>query len=165
MKNIFLLLIISAFTFNLSAQDKKEVIRLSDPVKETESVEIYGSVEENDKTPITLESAIALTKDTEEKEVVIKSDVTEVCQKKGCFFIATDGERTARVTFKDYGFFIPTDSNGKQATIFGTISKKKLSEDQAKHYAEDAGKDPEKVIGEQYEYSIVATSIILSKNK
>ncbi len=163
MKKILLLLIVSAISFNVAAQEQKEVIRLSEPVKETKKVEIFGSVNEGERNPISLESAISLIETEKEKDVVITSEVSEVCQKKGCFFIATDGERTARVTFKDYSFFIPTDSNGKEATIFGTISKKKLTEEQAKHYAEDAGKDPDLIEGEQFEYSIVATSIILPK--
>ncbi|HAW79975.1 MAG TPA: DUF4920 domain-containing protein, partial [Balneola sp.] len=66
---------------------------------------------------------------------------------------------------KDYGFFIPTDSQGKEVTIIGELTKKTLSEEQAKHYAEDAGKNSENIKGEQEEYSIVASTIILYKEK
>ena len=48
-------------------------------------------------------------------------------------------------------------------TIVGIFSKKVLSEDKAKHYAEDAGKSSEEITGEQIEYSIVASSIIIKK--
>jgi hypothetical protein len=87
--------------------------------------------------------------------------VAQVCQKKGCFFVAQDGDAVARVTFVDYSFFVPTDSGGKDVTIVGTFNRKVISEAQAKHFAEDAGQDPAAVTGPREEYSIVATSVVV----
>ena len=88
--------------------------------------------------------------------------VSQVCQRKGCFFVAQDGDAVARVTFVDYSFFVPTDSAGKDVTLVGTFNRKMLSEAQAQHFAEDAGQDPTKVVGPREEYSIVATSVVAS---
>ena len=100
----------------------------------------------------------------EGRPVVIETEIVEVCQKKGCFFIAQDGDSVARITFVDYSFFVPTDSGGKTVTIVGTFDRKTLSEAQARHYAEDAGGDPSKVVGPRSEYAIVATSVIVPKS-
>lgn len=165
MKKLIITTFLLFISFSLSAQDKEEVIRLSEPVKITSTHEIFGTDKGELKNTESLTSAINNLKNEETKEVVISSEIAEVCEKKGCFFVAQDGKNTARVTFIDYSFFIPTDSEGKTATIVGTLSKKMLTEEQAKHYAEDAGKNPDEIKGEQAEYSIVATSIVLPKNK
>ena len=60
---------------------------------------------------------------------------------------------------------MPTDSESKEVTIIGELSKKVLSEDKAKHYAEDAGKSSENIQGEQIEYSIVASTVIIQKER
>lgn len=156
----YLLCFTSALLF-MSLAHAQDVIRLSEPVQETDEFEIFGEAIDFDSiTPMLLTRAIEEDKD----EVILVTEVREVCAKKGCFFIAQDGELTARVTFKDYGFFIPTDSGGKEVILKGILSEKILTEEQAKHYAEDAGQDPDLIKGEQREYSIVATSVIVPKS-
>lgn len=163
MKKLFLIAVSVLFTTSLLAQDA-EVIRLSDPVQETEQFEVFGAeLNYESLSPATLSDIIE--SESENTVVTLKASVAEVCSKKGCFFIAEDGDYQARITFKDYGFFIPTDSKGKEVIFVGDFTVKTLSEEKAKHYAEDAGKDPETVKGSQKEYSVVATSVIVPKTK
>lgn len=161
------LLFLSLFVFSsltVFAQSETQVIRLSEPILQTEEVEVFGAnIELNSLTPITLSEVIE--GDNESSVITLITSVSEVCNKKGCFFIAQDGDYSARITFKDYGFFIPTDSQGKEVTLIGKFSVETLSEEKAKHYAEDAGKDPELINGEQKEYSVVATSVVVPKSK
>ena len=163
MKKLFLFGIALLLAAPVVAQTETEVIRLSEPVQQTEEFEVFGS--EMDYENIEAQSLTEIISTEKTGEVALVTSVAQVCQKKGCFFVAQDGENTARVTFKDYGFFIPTDSGGKEVILIGEFSVKTLSEEQAKHYAEDAGEDPEKIVGEQKEYSVVATSIIVPKSK
>jgi len=163
MKNLLLLTLFMGLSFSIQAQDKKEVVKLSEPVVITESYEVYGSKLDDPKETSSLSEVINSLENENNQAVVVKTVIAEVCEKKGCFFIAQHGENTARVTFKDYAFFIPTDSQGKEVTVIGTLSKKVLSEEQAKHYAEDAGLNSDTVKGEQVEYSIIASSIIIQK--
>ena len=165
MKKLIITAFLLMFSYSVVAQDSEEVIRLSEPVKVTDSHVVFGEYKGELNNAESLTKAIASLKDTESVDVVVSSNIAEVCEKKGCFFVAQDDNYTARVTFIDYSFFIPTDSEGKDATIVGTLTKKVLSEEQAKHFAEDAGKDPDEIKGEQTEYSIVATSIVLPKSK
>lgn len=146
------------------AQSNTEVIRLSEPVLETDIYEVFGSeLDVESLQPTTLTDIIEGERST--SFVTLKTSIAEVCSKKGCFFIAQDGDYTARITFKDYSFFIPTDSQGKEVMLVGEFSTSTLSEEQAKHYAEDAGQDADQIQGEQKEYSVVATSIVVPKSK
>lgn len=161
--SIYLILFVLS-TISVLAQSTSEIIRLSEPIQETESVEVFGSlIELEDLNPMTLSQIIEGENKT--SLITLKTTVSEVCNKKGCFFIAQDGDYTARITFKDYSFFIPTDSKGKEVVLVGDFSIETLSKEQAKHYAEDAGKDAESITGEQKEYSVVATSVVVPKSK
>jgi hypothetical protein len=62
------------------------------------------------------------TKIGDQKEVKTKVEgtVQEVCKMKGCWMTVKTAEgKTMRVTFKDYGFFVPKDIAGKQVVFEG----------------------------------------------
>jgi len=143
-------------------------IRLSEPVESTADYEVFGAPvaapDGGAGEALSLGEVIANADRHNGDQVFVKASVAKVCQKKGCFFIARDGNNVARVTFVDYSFFVPTDSGGKTVTIVGTFSKNVLSEQKARHFAEDAGADPAKISGPQAEYGIVATSVIIPKS-
>lgn len=161
---VIILFVFLPFT-SINAQD--EVVRLSEPVDQTEAYETFGSVLEleldNNAEIVSLDKAIELIGN--EGEVFIKATIKQVCAKKGCFFIAEGEDSEARVTFVDYSFFIPTNSTGKEVVFRGNIEEKVLTTEQAKHYAEDAGEDPDQITEEQKEYAIVASSIRIPKSK
>ena len=160
---LLIALLISTVSF-AQESEKKEVLRLSEPVEVTDQYEVFGSKIKTKDAPKPLADVIAKSADHQDKEVIVTANVTEVCSKKGCFFVANSGDKSARITFVDYSFFVPTDSQGKDVTIVGVFNEKTLTEEQAKHYAEDAGQNPDDVVGEQKEYSIVATSVVIPKN-
>jgi len=167
MKNLLFILFALVMFNTASAQQDQEVVRLSEPVQVTDEYEVFGSeLEEHaENRSITLKASITELDTESESEIFIKTTVHQVCKKKGCFFIAVDGDQQARVTCKYYSFFIIQDSVGKEVIIRGVVAEKILSEDQAKHYAEDEGRDSSDIQGEQKEYSIVATSLLVPKSK
>ena len=78
---------------------------------------------------------------SESSEYKVTGVIEEVCQMKGCWMtLKNDQGANIRVTFKDYGFFVPKDISGKEVIIEGTAVKEVLEEDLAKHYADDSGK-------------------------
>ena len=91
------------------------------------------------------------------REVKVTTRVAQVCQNKGCFFIAQDESVSARVSFKDYGFFVPSDIGGRTVTLAGELQRKDVSVDQADHYNEDMKAESVMEPGPQYE--IVATAV------
>ena len=98
----------------------------------------------------------------------IKVKIEEVCQEKGCWFktVLPDGSEL-RVTFKDYGFFVPKNAAGYTAVIEGVALTKEVDVETLKHYAEDAGKSKEEIdqITEAgKEYSFVASGVVIEPN-
>ena len=148
-----------------SAGESKDakVIRLSEPVEVTAEYEVFGSSVGEIDGVRRLADVVSNESDYLGKEVFVEARVARVCQKKGCWFMAHDGDAVARITFVDYSFFVPTDSSGKEVTIVGTFDRATLSEEKARHFAEDAGADPSKIVGPQPEFSIVARAVVIPK--
>jgi hypothetical protein len=98
------------------------------------------------------------------KTVKTEGTVSSVCQAKGCWMVLKSGEHSVRVTFKDYGFFVPKDSAGQTAVLEGVFTVKTIPEATAKHYAgETPGGKPDAVQGDQKELSFLAAGVELTK--
>jgi hypothetical protein len=79
--------------------------------------------------------------------IKIESKINEVCQKKGCWMNVDLGEgKQMMVRFKDYGFFVPKDCDGKTAIMQGVAYKEVVSVEMLRHYAEDGGKSQEEIM-------------------
>jgi hypothetical protein len=148
-----------ALSLSAIALAEDGVIRLSEPVASTDAYEDFGTELPASDSVHSLSDAVATLTEREGEPVLIETEVQQVCQKKGCFFIARDGETVARVRFQDYGFFIPTDSAGKTVTLAGTVSRVELSPEQAAHFAEDLGEEPAAPAMAEFEYQIMATAV------
>ena len=112
--------------------------------------------------PVTLKEAIGSIEEAEGEFIKIRGQITEVCQAKGCWMILVDGDTYARITFEDYGFFVPTETSMQRTVIFGQLSQRTLSGQQAEHFAQDAGSQSKiKLEGEIREYSILARGVQL----
>lgn len=111
---------------------------------------------------LSLKQAIAEMSSHQEQFIKIQGKVTEVCQAKGCWMILMDGDTYARVTFEDYGFFVPTETSMQESLIYGVLSERVLSGAEADHYAQDAGAQAVlKLEGQVREYSILARAVQL----
>lgn len=140
------------------AADENEVIRLSEPVEQTADFETFGSLLDEAVPMVALEDLAKNGGDFVGHPVRVVTRVAEVCQKKGCFFIAQEGSSVVRISFKDYGFFVPTDIGGKRVTLVGEVVAREVTPDEAAHYAEDLGTaTPPVEPGTVYE--IIATSV------
>lgn len=160
MKKILLVILGLIVAVNTTvAQKNDDMSQRSEPIETGEDYEVFGSEFPDDAQYFALGYLIRNSNVFEGQEVATRGNIKQVCQKKGCFFILTDGENEARVTFEDYDFFIPTNSAGKEVRLIGTFDVKELSEDKAKHYAEDADEDPDKVEGQQVEHQIEASTV------
>lgn len=96
--------------------------------------------------------------------VLVEGRITDVCQKKGCWTVLTDGKNSVRVRFQDYGFFLPKDAFGATALVQGVAVVRTLSEKEARHYeAESRGGDPGAIQGEQREVGLVASGVRLTR--
>ncbi|MBC7922867.1 MAG: DUF4920 domain-containing protein [Ferruginibacter sp.] len=76
----------------------------------------------------------------------VVGEVESVCQVKGCWTkVKLPDGKTMRVTFKDYGFFVPKDISGKKVVMEGVASVKTVPVEELRHYAQDAGASPAEV--------------------
>ncbi|MEM6999945.1 MAG: DUF4920 domain-containing protein [Pseudomonadota bacterium] len=136
---------------------QSDVIRLSEPVYSDAHSEVFGSPMPTDRASVALADVLATAADHVGKTVLVDARIGKVCQKKGCFFIAQDGSTSARVSFKDYGFFVPTNVSGRQVTLAAELVQVDLSPAQAQHFQQDAGGDADIRAGVSYE--LVATAV------
>jgi hypothetical protein len=90
------------------------------------------------------------------KEVVLEGVVKEVCQKKGCWHTIATADPAVAVMVKDkeYKIFLPKDAAGKKVHVKGTFAVEEIPEDEARHYAEDAGRDPSTIVGPQKTFAL-----------
>jgi hypothetical protein len=99
--------------------------------------------------------------------VKFASNIKEVCSKKGCWMkLPLDENTETFVRFKDYGFFMPLDSKGREVVLNGRAFVKETSVKELQHYAEDAGKSKEeiaKITEPKREFSFEADGVLMKK--
>ena len=119
----------------------------------------------NDKSAIEASELPARMGAKESMETKVKGTVESVCQAKGCWMkVKMDNGETMRVTFKDYGFFVPKDIAGKTVVVEGVAKKSTTPVSELRHYAQDAGKSAEeiaKITDPKEELAFVAEGVIV----
>tara|TARA_B100000963_G_scaffold61745_1_gene49713 strand:+ start:42043 stop:42495 length:453 start_codon:yes stop_codon:yes gene_type:complete len=94
-----------------------------------------------------------------------KATVVDVCKMKGCWMnLDLNNNKQVMVRFKNYGFFVPKDIEGKDVIVEGKAFIDVLTVDELKHYAFDAGKSKEEIDKIQKEkriYSFEATGVVI----
>lgn len=99
-----------------------------------------------------------------DKTVTLVGTVKEVCQKKGCWMeVMCDEDTGIRVTFKDYGFFVPKDAHGMMVKAEGIFETKVLSKEEADHLEREGAKLMRNPDGTATELGFVATGVELRK--
>ncbi|MFT3706099.1 MAG: DUF4920 domain-containing protein [Archangium sp.] len=101
--------------------------------------------------------------DFEGKTVTVEAKIRKACEKKGCWMelAGEDKGMGVRVTFKDYGFFVPLDSAGKTAKVEGVVKVALLDEARAKHYEAEGATVPKGKDGKYREVQLVASGVEL----
>jgi hypothetical protein len=110
-----------------------------------------------------LEDPASYTKDN----VVVEGVIAASCTRQGCWMqLAPSEEKAAqsvRVTFKDYGFFIPLQAKGMKARAEGVAVVKTLTKEDADHLEEEGAKLTRQKDGTALEVSFVANGVELTK--
>jgi len=104
----------------------------------------------------------------EGQKVIVNGTVRATCQNKGCWMeLATGTEEKApgcRVTFKDYGFFVPRDSAGATARVEAVVKLDTVSKEMVEHWESEGAtfalKNPD---GTAREIHLVATGVELQR--
>ncbi len=80
-------------------------------------------------------------------QLTLKGTIEKTCAKKGCWMTVQDENGVAtRITFKDYGFFVPTEGADGKEVVFSGVAKRKITDVAIlRHFAEDDGKSEEEI--------------------
>ncbi len=102
------------------------------------------------------------------KTLELDGYVRRVCSKKGCWMELsthpTPDAQACRVTFKDYGFFVPTDSQGAHAVVEGTVTSARVNARRVAHHEREGAVFAHKrEDGSADEVHLVATGVELRR--
>ncbi|HEX2876541.1 MAG TPA: DUF4920 domain-containing protein [Polyangiaceae bacterium] len=101
-----------------------------------------------------------------DQSVLVEGEVRRACTRKGCWMELSTAQDPAapgcRVTFKDYGFFVPIDSAGSKARVEAKVESKLLKPALVTHMEEEGAKFADKAAdGSAREVRLVATGVEL----
>jgi uncharacterized protein DUF4920 len=82
---------------------------------------------------VALASLLSEPKAYADKTVTTEGRVQRACSRKGCWMEIGSGEDSCRITFKDYGFFVPTDSAGAFAKVQGRLDTREVEAAAVEH--------------------------------
>ena len=143
-KKPFLFAIITATMFACTSEKSGNTEEIIDEVPET--LEIYGDSSISLEGAISTSEMLAMLDGRDSAEVLVSADILEICQKKGCWMDVDLGDnKFMTVRFKDYGFFVPMNAQGRLATMRGVAKVDTQSVDWLRHKAFDAGKSQEEI--------------------
>ncbi|MEQ9577359.1 MAG: DUF4920 domain-containing protein [Marinoscillum sp.] len=118
----------------------------------------------NSRSAVSTVEMVSAVNSSDSVSVKFEAEIAEVCQMKGCWMTLKSADGSAvRVTFKDYGFFVPKDAAGKKVVIEGVALSEVLDEATARHYAEDAGK-PFDENADLRQVSVIASGVLIAKD-
>jgi hypothetical protein len=151
MKNLLVVALIVSASFGASAQS---------------NVSYHGKkISEKGALPAT-QLAVKMA-DKDKMPAKVEGTVESVCKMKGCWMNVKTGDgQVMRVSFKDYGFFVPKDIVGKTVVMEGTAETTTTPVSELRHYAQDAGKSKEeieKITEPEKALTFVADGVIVKK--
>jgi hypothetical protein len=124
-----------------------------------------GAAISRDAKAVPLTEVIAHPDAYTKTAVVVEGVVATNCERKGCWMqlVPAEGKQGVRVTFKDYGFFVPLDSKGARVRAEGVATVKTLSKKEADHLEEEGARLLRNEDGTAREVSFVASGVELTK--
>lgn len=162
MRNIFVSLITLSILISCHPSGNKQAVKQ----QQINEQGFYGEKISGDNT-ISGPQLLAMMQEKDSVCVTLKSKIVSNCQKSGCWMdLDLGNNQVIKVSFKDYAFVIPIESQGKTATVEGFAKKELISVDLLKHYAEDAGKSREEINAiteEEYIYTFEANGVIIAE--
>lgn len=169
MKKINITLVVLLFVFICRGQEQQEMTY--DPADTQAANRAFGEkIDTEDAIGVTeLSETYANLSVADSVQTTFKATVTAVCKAKGCWMKLQleDGNETM-VRFKDYGFFMPMDIEGRQVVVNGRAFVEEMSVEDQKHYAKDGGKSEAEIAAitaTKKTYGFEADGVLLMNDK
>ncbi|MGB6152550.1 MAG: DUF4920 domain-containing protein [Pricia sp.] len=140
----------------------------NNPSKTGSAYTVYGEAVAPEDAVSTMELSKTYAKMSVNDSVQSKfrATVTDVCKAKGCWMkLQLEDGKEAMVRFKDYGFFMPMDIEGREVVVNGQAFVTEMSVDDQRHYAKDGGQsDAEiaKITTPKKTYGFEADGVLLA---
>jgi hypothetical protein len=137
-----------------------------EPAGNEQPASTYGAGLSGTSPKVTLDQILEQPHGFAGKTVTVAGKVRRACSRRGCWMelasTLDDSSPGCRVTFKDYGFFVPTDSSGAAATVEGAVQVKQVPRSRVAHLEAEGAKLPNKnADGSATEVQLVATGVEL----
>jgi hypothetical protein len=138
---------------SLAGEEKVEVVKRGEALGDSPEVSLATVMKDPDKYL--------------GKTVILTAVAAEICQKKGCWMqvVNKGSDAGIRMTFKDYGFFMPKDGGGMTVRAEGVLEMKVLDKDHAAHLVEEGARIKLNEDGTANELGFVASGVELSGEK
>ncbi len=126
---------------------------------------VRRGAEIGDSPTVDLKGALAAPEAHLGQWVIVEGKVDKVCQVKGCWLeLMPAGEsRGVRVTFENYGFFVPKDAMGWTARLEGEFVREKLSKRDVDHLLGEGATLRKQPDGTAVQISFVARGVELRR--
>jgi hypothetical protein len=162
--NAFAFLMLVLFSINLNAQSKTKAVALK-----TTDYTLFGEkfALNNVLSNKDMLKKYKTLKKGDSVAVKFKSNIKEVCKKKGCWMqMDLSDDNQSFVRFKDYGFFVPLNADNTEAIVSGYAFIDVVSVKELQHFAKDGGKSQaeiDKITKPKITYSFTASGVYLRK--
>ncbi|MEX1383094.1 DUF4920 domain-containing protein [Lutibacter sp.] len=153
------------------ASCKNDKAKKAEKIVETAEIAYHSFGDEiTDAEVLTKEQMAEKYKDLKVGDTInvkFASKINEVCKSKGCWMnLDLGNEAESFVKFKDYGFFMPLNADGREVIVNGKAFVTTTSVDELRHFAEDAGKSEEEIAeitDPKYTLSFEADGVLMKK--
>ena len=151
----------------LSCQSSPAPDSAGPPPSASSGVKTYGAAITPGQT-VPISKVVAAPDSYTKSPVIVEATVRRACSRKGCWMEVAEGEDSkhqgCRVTFKDYGFFVPKDSAGAKARVQGVVKTRRVNASEVSHLESEGATFAQKNSdGTATEVRIVATGVELSR--
>ena len=96
----------------------------------------------------------------------IVGELTQVCQKMGCWMVIAEGDQSMRVLMKDHAFSVDKQGAGSTCLVDGVVEAKPIDPKTVAHFeseSADGALIPEKQAKSDVVYQLVAAGVRLKK--
>ena len=146
LKRISLFAAIAIFAVACNQSAEKDASASTETSESSKAAFFGAKITEENAVPV--DSVVSMLKNSNQDiaSVKVTGEIDAVCKNKGCWMTIANGVgEPLRITFKDYGFFVPKDCAGKTAVFEGRAYHDTVTVAMLKEYAKDDGKSKEEI--------------------
>lgn len=117
-----------------------------------------------DGESVSVSKVVASPEAFADRQIILTGDVRQSCTRRGCWMELADASSAGvRVTFKDYGFFVPTDARGSHARVQGVLAVRDIAPADVAHLEGEGATFEKAPDGTAREIRVVASGVELWK--